>query len=244
MVKSLFSAITAMLTVAAMPALAQDKMEATIGADVVSTYLWRGTNPATASVQPTLGLSYRGLSLSAWGNVAFKGKEYENGVETGRNVDEMDLTLSYTTGGFSVGLTDYYFDYDGHPYFQYASHKTAHVWEAFIGYDFGVVNATWYTNIGGADGENKSGDRAYSSYFELNAPFRLATCDWTATLGIVPYATSFYPDATGFAVNNVAIKATKGIRLTDSLTLPLFAQVMANPSSRKAWFMAGFTLQP
>ncbi len=227
-----------------MPLEAQDKLEGSVKADFVSTYLWRGTNPAIASVQPTLGLAYKGLSLSAWGNVAFKGKEYENGVETGRNVDEFDLTLSYSTHGLTFGVTDYYFDYDGHPYFKYASHETSHIWEAFLGYDFGIINAIWYTNIGGADGVNKKGNRAYSSYVELNAPFRLATIDWVATLGFVPYATTLYPDAEGFAVNNVALKATKSIIITSHFSLPIFAQIMTNPSTQKVWFMAGFTLEP
>lgn len=242
--KTKFLSVLALLAATVVPAEAQDKLEPTIKADFVSTYLWRGTNPATASVQPTLGLAWKGLSLSAWGNVAFTGKERENGVETGRNIDEFDLTLSYTTHGFSIGVTDYYFDYDGHPYFKYAAHKTSHVWEGFIGYDFGFLSATWYTNFAGADGVDKDGDRAYSSYMELNAPFRLATLDWTATLGFVPYATSFYPDANGFAVNNVSLKASKDIKITDHFSIPVFAQVMANPSSQKAWFMAGFTLQP
>lgn len=229
---------------AATTASAQDKVEATMQTDLVSSYLWRGSNLGTASIQPTLGLAYKGLSLSAWGNMAFNGKEYKNGEETGRNVEELDLTLSYTTHGFSIGVTDYYFNYDGHPYFKYASHETSHVWEGYVGYDFGFLSATWYTNFAGADGVNKSGDRAYSSYMEFNAPFRLATCDWTATLGFVPYATSFYPDANGFAVNNVSLKATKDIKITDKFSLPVFAEIMTNPSTQSAWFMAGLTLKP
>ena len=49
---------------------------------------------------------------------------------------------------------------------------------------------------------NKDGDRAYSSYFEVSAPFTLGGCDWTATVGAVPFASSFYADANGFAVTN------------------------------------------
>ena len=49
----------------------------------------------------------------------------------------------------------------------------------------------WYTNFAGNDGVNKDGDRAYSSYLELAAPFKLASLDWTATVGAVPFSTSF-----------------------------------------------------
>ena len=142
-----------------------------------------------------------------------------------------------------VGVTDYWFNSPEERYFYYNAHSTSHVFEAFATYDFGLLSAAWYTNFAGNDGLNKSGKRAYSSYFEVNAPFKLATCDWTGTLGVVPYATDFY-DTSGFAVTNVALKATKDIKITDSFSVPLFAQVIANPCSQKAYFVFGFTLQP
>jgi hypothetical protein len=117
------------------------------------------------------------------------------------------------------------------------------VFEASVAYDFGLLSAAWYTNFAGNDGLTPSGKRAYSSYVELNAPFRLATCEWTGTVGAVPYATTFY-DTSGFAVTNIALKASKDIKITDTFAIPLFAQVIANPSSQKAYFVVGFTLQP
>ena len=59
----------------------------------------------------------------------------------------------------------------------------------------------------------------------------------------MPYATSYY-DTSGFAVTNIALKASKDIKITDTFSVPLFAQVIANPSSQKAYFVVGFTLQP
>ena len=90
---------------------------------------------------------------------------------------------------------------------------------------------------------NKDGKRAYSSYLELSAPFKLASVDWSATVGAVPYATDFY-GVDGFAVTNLALKATKDIKVTDSFSIPVFAQVAANPSTQKAYLVFGFTLQP
>lgn len=227
------------LMVAGMAALAttmtaQDKVEATVSADFVSDYVWRGQHLGDISVQPTLGVAYKGLSLSAWGNY---------GLSNSDNNKEIDLTLGYTTGGFNVGITDYWSAKEG-KYFSYASHKTLHVFEANIGYDFGPVALQWYTNFAGADGLNKSGDRAYSSYVEASAPFKLAGCDWTAAVGAVPYATDFYAKANGFAVTNVSLKAEKEIAVTKSFTLPLFASISANPSTQKAYFVFGFTLRP
>lgn len=216
-------------------ATAQDKVETTIAADFVNQYIWRGQKCGEVSIQPTLGIGYKGLSLSAWGNV---------GLSNSSDTKELDLTLGYTVGGFNVGVTDYWFDDPNEKYFSYAAHKTSHLFEANVGYDFGPVSLQWYTNFAGNDGLNKSGKRAYSSYFEATAPFKLGGCDWAATVGAVPYATTTYKKANGFAVTNVTLKASKDIKITNSFSVPVFASVTANPSSQKAYFAFGFTLHP
>ena len=45
-----------------------EKVETTVAADFVSSYIWRGEDLGSAAIQPTLGASYKGLSLSAWGS--------------------------------------------------------------------------------------------------------------------------------------------------------------------------------
>ena len=237
--------LLAMGLVMSMTAMAQDeiesesKIETTISGDIVSSYIWRGQDLGNVSLQPTLGIGYKGLSLTAWGSV---------GLTNSDDTKEFDLTLAYTTGGFNIGITDYWFNAGLDPdnrYFMYNAHSTNHVFEANIGYDFGFASLQWYTNFAGNDGTNKSGKRAYSSYFEVNVPFKLATVDWTATAGAVPYATTFYNGWTsGFSVTNLALKATKDIKITDSFSIPIFGQVVANPRTQKAYLVLGFTLQP
>ncbi|MDR2859672.1 MAG: hypothetical protein LBV64_04685, partial [Mediterranea sp.] len=51
------------------PAIAQDKTEVSVGADVVSGYIWRGTELGGVSVQPGITLSRSGFSLTAWSSV-------------------------------------------------------------------------------------------------------------------------------------------------------------------------------
>ena len=222
-----------------MTAFAQDEIETTISGDIVSQYIWRGQDLGGVSLQPTLGLAYKGLSLSAWGNV---------GLANPDDTKELDLTLAYTIGGFNIGITDYWTNAGLDPdnrYFMYKAHSTNHVFEANIGYDFGFASLQWFTNFAGNDGLNKNGKRAYSSYFEATVPFKLASVDWAATAGAVPYATDFYNGWTsGFAVTNVALKASKDMKITDTFSVPVFAQVAANPCSQKAYLVLGFTLQP
>jgi hypothetical protein len=218
-------------------ALAQEKVETTIAADFVNEYIWRGLKLGDVAVQPTLGVGYKGLSLTAWGSYGLSNKD---------DVKEMDLTLAYAIGGLNIGITDYWFSEGLDPdarYFKYNAHSTNHVFEANIGYDFGPVALQWYTNFAGNDGQNKSGRRAYSSYFEASVPFRLATIDWTGTVGAVPYATTSY-GTNGFAVTNLTLRATKDIKVTDSFSIPIFAQLTGDPCSQKAYLVLGFTLQP
>ena len=226
--------LMALLFATGMSATAQDEVETTVSADVVSTYVWRGMECGSAAIQPTLGIGYKGLSLSAWGSYGL--------VDT-HDAKEFDLTLAYSTGGFNIGITDYWFNTPEERYFLYDANKTSHIFEANIGYDFGPAAIQWFTNFAGNDGYNKDGKRAYSSYVELSAPFKLASVDWSAAVGAVPYATDFY-GVDGFAVTNVSLKATKDIKVTDSFSIPVFAQVAANPSTEKAYLVFGFTLQP
>ena len=217
-------------------ARAESDFTGTVSADFVNQYIWRGLDVGHVSVQPTLGVDYKGFSLTAWGSV---------GLTDSQDTKEFDLTLAYATGGFNVGITDYWFSVGQDPdarYFLYKAHKTNHVFEGNVGYDFGFLSAQAYVNFAGNDGLNNSGKRAYSTYVELSAPFKFVTCDWTATVGAVPMATDFY-GTSGFAVTNVGIKATKAIKVTDSFSIPLFAQVIGNPCSQKAYFVFGFTLK-
>ena len=217
--------------------LAQEKVETTICGDVVSSYIWRGQDLGDASLQPTLGIGYKGFSLTAWGSV---------GLSDPSDTKEFDLTLSYAIGGLNIGITDYWFNSGLDPenrYFKYDAHGTNHVFEANVGYDFGPASLQWFTNFAGNDGMNKDGKRAYSSYVELTVPFKLSTVDWTATAGAVPFSTDFY-GTDGFAVTNLALKATKDIKVTNTFSVPIFGQVVANPCSQKAYLVIGFTLQP
>ena len=169
----------------------------------LGSYIWRGQDLGGVSLQPTLGLENKGISLSAWGSV---------GLADPADTKEFDITLGYTIGGLNIGITDYWFNAGLDPqdrYFKYDAHGTNHVFEANIGYDFGVVSAQWYTNISGNDGVNKDGTRAYSSYFE---------------------------------VTNLAVRASKDIKVTDSFSIPIFGEVSANPCSQKAYLVVGMSL--
>ena len=217
--------------------LAQNKVETTIAADFVSSYIWRGQDLGSAAVQPTLGVGFKGLSLTAWGSY---------GLANASDAKELDLTLAYTIGGLNLGVTDYWFDRGGLDpdgrYFKYDAHGTNHVFEANVGYDFGFASLQWFTNFAGND-YKADGKRAFSSYVEVAVPFKLVTVNWTAAVGAVPFESAQYR-TNGFAVTNVSLKATKEIKVTDTFSIPVFGQLVGNPCSQKAYLVFGFTLQP
>ena len=215
----------------------EEKVETNLSGDIVSSYIWRGQDLGSAALQPTLGVGYKGLSLTAWGSY---------GLVNTADAKEFDLTLAYSIGGLNIGVTDYWFSEGLDPegrYFKYNAHGTNHLFEANIGYDFGIASLQWFTNFAGNDGVNKDGKRAYSSYVEAAFPFKLSSIEWTATAGAVPFATTSY-GTNGFAVTNLSLRATKEIKVTDSFSIPIFGQLVANPCSQKAYLVLGLTLQP
>jgi hypothetical protein len=215
---------------------AQDKLDASAGADVVSAYEWRGQDLGGAAAQPYAGLSYKGLTLGAWGSIGLdKSKNYTS---------ELDFTFGYTSGKFSAAITDYYSlpkeDFGQEKYFQYGAHSTKHVYEATVGYNFGPLALAWNTNFAGADGVKSNGDRAYSSYFQATAPFKVGSIDFKAELGVSPWETTYYTNSS-FAVVNIAVTATKQVKIAD-FTLPVYAKVGANPDTQRAFVVLGVTL--
>lgn len=213
--------------------MAQDKVETSIGADIVNGYIWRGQDLGGASIQPSLSVSYKDFSLSAWGSMGINKEDAK----------EIDLTIAYEIGNFSISLTDFWCQpyEENYNYFKYGAHSTAHVFEAQIGYDFRLLALNWYTNIAGADGVNKDGKRAYSSYISAIAPFSLGGLEWEAEIGATPWATDYYTSTNGFAVCDISLSASKEIKITDSYSLPIFAKATFNPAAAKSYLTFGIS---
>ncbi|MDR2913808.1 MAG: hypothetical protein LBV74_03085 [Tannerella sp.] len=209
------------------------KVEISAGADIVSSYIWRGQNLGGVSIQPTAAISVGGFSLATWGSVGFDNSDTK----------EFDFTLSYGVRGFNAAITDYWFDTpdkngDINNYFDYAAHTTAHMFEATLGYDFGPVAINWNTYFAGADYKT-DGDRAYSTYIEAGAPFRAGGFDLKAELGITPWE-GIYSDR--FNVVNMGMKVGKDIHITESFSVPVFTKITFNPYQEKCYFVFGITL--
>ena len=215
MKKNLKKWVLLLMTAIALPvsSLAQDKVEFGVGADVVSKYIWRGTDLGGPSVQPSLSVAYKGLSLTAWGSIGFDSEDDK----------EVDLTLAYETGNFSLSVTDYW----------YPEYSGAHTFEAQIGYDFGLLAANWYTNFAGDDEE-------YASYISLIAPFSLIGLDWEAEVGATPWGTDYY-GTDKFSVCDLSLGASKEFNIGKSFSTTLFAKATYNPTIEKFYATIGIS---
>lgn len=223
--------------------------EFTVQGDLVSSYVWRGMYQTGVSIQPTLGFTIGGFSLTAWGSTDFDGCQ----ASEGRANKEIDLTAAYTFGstGLTLSVADLWWAGQGTGnYFKFKSHETAHHFEAGLAYTLPVekfpLSIAWYTMFAGQDKkENDRGEmkQNYSSYMELNYPFSVKTVDLNVTCGIVPYSAPQY-NCNGFAVTNIALKGTTAIRFSDRFSLPVFAQAIWNPRMEDAHLVFGITLKP
>ena len=209
------------------------------GADLVSSYVWRGLNLGGASAQPGISASWKGLTLGAWGSVNLSPASYE-----ALKTDEFDLYLGYEVGNFSVLITDYAFPIflkfplDGYDYFDY---KGSHTFEATLAYSFGEslpLSIAWNTNFAGFDDWNADGDNDFSTYVELGYSLSVSDINIDLALGATPWSGAY---SDGFAVNNISIKASKEIKITDSFSLPAFTQLVVNPDAKTPYLIFGLS---
>ena len=220
-------------------AVAQERVTAYSTVDITNHYLWRGQRLADVSIQPVLGIKWRGLNFFAWGNTQVAPPANQDPVKF-----EIDLFLKYQlTPRFNVALKDVYTNTRGNGFFSYGRiGEASHGVELVLNYDWRYLITEWTTTIFGHDGLNKKGERSYSSYLLTTVPFRIGKVNFGAMLGVVPYYTSRYDDnSSGFHVNMVSLKATYEIPISQrsGYKLPVYSQFMVNPSNEQAYLQVG-----
>lgn len=202
---------------------AQEEAESpfSVGADLVSNYVWRGTQYSAAAVQPGVSFASGNFEIGAWGSWAI----------AGGNPAEADLYASYGFDfGLSLGLTDYH--YQGGPsYFDYTK-DGSHAIELNLGYGLGDLSlAANYIFNESAGAASAGGDM----YFELGYAFS----HFDVFLGA---GDGWHSLSGNFNVCNVGIGTSKEIKITDSFSLPVFGQVLVNPNTEMYHIVVGISL--
>lgn len=234
---------------------AQDKVKATVSADLVSRYMWRGTDMASASFQPKLNVAWKGLALELFGSTPL---EKDGGVQ------EIDVALGYSLFGVNIGVRDYWTaNVDPENRYFHFGGKTQcpHQLEANLGYTCKYGSLQAYTMFWGNDYKIK-GKRAYSTYIELSVPFRLGGLDWDVRAGITPmesgcssYKETYEDEEVGtltithydflygerFNCNMASIRATKKLEFKH-FNVPVYVEVHTNPYLQRANVLLGVSI--
>jgi len=209
------------------------KAQFSTGADIVSSYVWRGVpqeaTKGTPNIQPFVSFTTGGLTIGSWASSSFLG-----------NVKEVDLFATYAfSSSFALTVTDYNWGFNS-SYFKY-SKGGDHMYEATLAYtgaEAFPLSASVNTFFAGAD-TLATGKNAFSTYVELSYPI---TASAKIFLGGVLNESAMVYGTTGFGITNVGIKVSKSIAITDKFSLPVYGILSANPYSGNAFFVAGITL--
>ncbi len=223
--KIYFLAIAFLLPLSVTYVSAQEEVEeeetsspVSVGADFVSTYVWRGTAFSGPSLQPYVDLTVGGFSIGAWGSQGFDGFQ------------EMDLYASYSFDfGLSLGITDYY--YPGTEYFEYSDTAGAHAFEINGGFEAGNFSIAANFILNEAGGAGSAGS---DMYFELGYSFGVADV-------FVGAGDGWHTSDNDFALCNVGVSASKEIQISDKFALPLFGSAILNPETEQFYIVAGIS---
>jgi hypothetical protein len=235
----------------------KEKIDFSVVADVVSAYVWRGLQLSNATFQPMMTLSAGNFFAGAGGSVNFQGT-YKDAV----------LLAGYSFGNLTFNLIDYWIPLDEYyevvsgSLFDF-SETSPHLLEAGLAYTFNAFPLTlgWNTIIAGGDKYEDTKDttsvpklkQAYSSYIEASYAFSIKETELNVSIGVVPwkssdlaYATAMRHEAPSgkvrekdFAIINISLTASKELKITDSFSLPVYAQMVINPTSEDAFFVFG-----
>lgn len=220
-------------------------IEADLGADIVSSYVWRGLcfDPAV-NIQPWFELAAGNFAIGTWGSFNTQGTYIEP-----------DIYVSYTLSKLKFTLTDVHGN-GGADYFNFKKDETKHTGEIMVNFDGGELLPLKLTASMLIYGDDKkiegidlvtdtcilSNDNNYSTYFEIGYSHTLkndVTIDFFA--GFVP-TESYYYNATGFAFINLGIKASKEIKINENFKLPISLSIVNNPNTEIMFFVFGLSL--
>lgn len=210
----------------------------TASLELQTKYMWRGIEYGTApTLLPSLSYSIAGFSVYGMGGYAWNGSH-----------QEVDMGVSYTLAGFTLGVNDYFYPSAvgaGDDYFNYKGKETGHWFEGSLSY-YPEKIPVWVlvsTYFAGADRNTTTGKQAWSSYAEIGGQYDFKN-DMYINLAVgAALNKSFYNDYEhGFGVCNIALKYGKNFEF-GKFTVPLSVSYIINPVKEKTFvtFSAGIS---
>ena len=213
------------------------KAQFATGADIVSSYVWRGfpqeATKGTPNIQPYVSFTTGGLTLGSWASSSLLG-----------NVKEVDLYATYAfSSQLALTVTDYNWGFASPKgYFDYSKATSDHIYEATLAYtgtEKFPISASINTMFAGADKKPSDATKAaLSTYIELG--YQISPLAKVFVGGVLGESNAYATTAAG--LTNVGIKVSKSIAITDKFSLPVYGILGANPYAGNAFFVAGITL--
>ena len=188
------------------------------GADLVSSYVWRGTQFGSgAHIQPYMDLGSGNLTGGVWGS-------FPTSAKGGGN--ELDLWVSYDFGPLALTLTNYTFPGDGGVYAD---------GEGLFNGDYTELAAS--TSIMGVDLSAGYFTEVEALYVELG--FSTGAVDIAFGYGD-DQGDAFYADG-GSGIVNMSFSGSKDIQISDTYALPVFGSFIINPEAETAFLVFGIS---
>ena len=188
------------------------------GADLVSSYVWRGTQFGSGShIQPYMDLGSGNLTGGVWGS-------FPTSAKGGGN--ELDLWVSYDFGPLALTITNYTFPGEGGVYSK---------GEGLFNGDYTELSAS--TSIGTVDLSAGYFTEVEALYVELGTS--IGAVDIALGYGN-DSADAFYADGESGLIN-MSFSGSKDIQITDSYSLPVFGSFIVNPKAETAFLVFGIS---
>ena len=188
------------------------------GADLVSSYVWRGTQFGSgAHIQPYMDLGSGNLTGGVWGS-------FPTSAKGGGN--ELDLWVSYDFGPLALTVTNYTFPGEGGIYAE---------GEGLFNGDYTELAAS--TSIMGVDLSAGYFTEVEALYIELG--FSTGAVDIAFGYGD-DQADGFYAGG-GSGLVNMSFSGSKDIQISDSYALPVSGSFIINPEAETAFLVFGIS---
>tara|TARA_Y200000002_G_scaffold54891_1_gene40224 strand:+ start:2176 stop:2844 length:669 start_codon:yes stop_codon:yes gene_type:complete len=188
------------------------------GADLVSSYVWRGTQFGSgAHIQPYMELGSGNFTGGVWGSFPTTAKGGGN---------ELDLWVSYDFGPLALTVTNYTFPIEGGGYLE---------GEGLFNGDYTEVAAS--TSLGGVDLSAGYFTELEALYVELG--FSTGAIDIAVGYGD-DMADAWYAGG-GSGLVNMSFSGSKDISITENYALPVFGSFIINPDAEAAFLVFGIS---
>ena len=188
------------------------------GADLVSSYVWRGTQFGSGShIQPYMELGSGNFTGGVWGS-------FPTSAKGGGN--ELDLYLGYDFGPVALTVTNYTFPGEGGNYAD---------GEGLFDGDYTELAAS--TSIMGVDLSAGYFTEVEALYVELG--FSTGAVDIAIGYGD-DQGNAWYADG-GSGIVNMSFSGSKEIQISENYSLPVFGSFILNPEAETAFLVFGIS---